>query len=72
MNRRRLLNRFHRHKKVHTIAYFEGFEYDETDFNYIDNKNIVNYDEKTNVILIYIMITLTIIETLGFMSKNVY
>ncbi len=64
--------RFFRHKKVHSKVFFEGFEYDEKDINYQDNVNIPLSDEKTDLIVIYIMILMTLIEVFGFLSKNVY
>lgn len=69
MNKRIKRNR--KHKKVHSQVYFEGFEYVDDDYNYIDNKNIAIYEEKTDLVLLYIMIVLTIIQILGFMSKQI-
>lgn len=72
MIRGRLSKKLFKHRKVHTKVYLEGFEYDENDYNYIDNKNNPIYDEKTDLIFVYILIILILIQIFGFISKSVY
>lgn len=68
----KLSKKLFKHKIAHTKVYLEGFEYDENDYNYIDNKNNPINDEKTDLIFIYILVILVLIQIFGFISKSVY